>query len=60
THGPHFHFNVTSCVQKLTFILLGPDHGGIFAPVSNPCPQGPPIQGILPPQEQGPKVHLNL
>lgn len=30
----------------------------IFGPVSNQCPQGPPNQGILPPLENGPKVHL--
>ena len=31
--------------------------GCIFASVSNQCPQGPPIQGILPPHHEGPKAY---
>jgi hypothetical protein len=35
---------VTSCVQKITFVLFPAISDGIVTPVSNQCPQGPPIR----------------
>jgi hypothetical protein len=48
---------VMSYVQKITFVLPPAISDGIVDPVSNQCPQGPPIWEFSRLNVAGPKVH---